>query len=147
MHFLILAVFSLGLSAHATDYFAGTEPSDYPRHTFYVSRLGDDTDGSAWKTAFHTIQQALNAIPDGKGGYRIIIRPDTYAEANLYPAHKGAIGAYNVLEADWDGSLGCDATGWAATASGEGFDPMVTMLSITCVSYLPFVPLKPPARA
>ncbi len=29
-----------------------------------------------------TIQQALDAVPDGRGGHRVIIRPDTYPEAN-----------------------------------------------------------------
>jgi hypothetical protein len=29
------------------------------------------------------------AIPDDKGGHQVIVRPDTYAEANVYPAYKG----------------------------------------------------------
>ncbi len=86
--------------------------------TLYVSKLGDNSDGSSWRRAFHTIQAALNAIPDDKGGYRIIVRPDTYAEANLYPAHKGAKGAYNLLEGDWDGTLGSGATGWVVIDAG-----------------------------
>ncbi len=86
--------------------------------TLHVSKLGDDSNGRSWKTAFHTVQKALDAVPDDQGGHRIILRPDSYAEANLYPAHKGAPGAYNVLEADWDGRLGSGATGWAVIDSG-----------------------------
>ena len=70
-----------------------------------MSKLGDNSDGSSWEKAFHSLQAALSAIPDAGGGHRIIVRPDTYAEANLYPAHKGAPGAYNTLEGDWDGGL------------------------------------------
>ncbi len=86
--------------------------------TFHVSKLGDNSDGSSWQKAFHTIQAALLAIPDEKGDHRIIVRPDTYAEANLYPEHKGALGSYNVLEGDWDGRLGSGATGWVVVDSG-----------------------------
>jgi hypothetical protein len=57
-------------------------------------------------------------VPDDRGGHCILIRPDTYAEANLYPAHPGAPGAYNVLEGDWDGRLGSGATGWVVIDSG-----------------------------
>ncbi|MCZ7637030.1 MAG: hypothetical protein M5U12_13930 [Verrucomicrobia bacterium] len=57
--------------------------------TRYVSKLGDDSDGSSWAKAFQTLQAALNAIPDDRGGHRIIVRPDTYLEANLFPAHRG----------------------------------------------------------
>ena len=66
-----------------------------PQKTLYVSKLGDNSDGRSWATAFGTIQKALLAIPDASGGYRIAVRPDTYVEANLYPAFKGAAGAYN----------------------------------------------------
>jgi len=86
--------------------------------TLYVSKLGDNSDGRSWQRAFHTIQASLDAIPDSKGGHRILIRPDTYAEANLYSARKGAPGAYNVIEGDWDGSLGSGATGWVILDSG-----------------------------
>ena len=79
--------------------------------TVYVSKLGDNTDGSSWQKAFRTIQAALLAVPDDNGGHCIIIRPDTYVEANLYPARKGAMGAYNLLIGDSDGSLGSGATG------------------------------------
>jgi hypothetical protein len=51
------------------------------------------------------------AVPDDRGGHRIVIRPDTYVEANLYPARKGAPGAYNLLIGDRDGSLGSGTTG------------------------------------
>ena len=80
--------------------------------TIYVSKLGDNSDGSSWKKAFTTIQAALQAAPDGEGGHRVLVRPDTYVEANLYPSQKGAKGAYNVLQGDIDGSLGSDAKGW-----------------------------------
>jgi hypothetical protein len=85
--------------------------------TLYVSKQGDHSDGSSWPKAFHTIQAALLAVPDAAGGHRVIIRPDTYAEANLYPAHKGAAGAYNLLLGDFDGRLGSGATGWVVIDS------------------------------
>jgi hypothetical protein len=87
--------------------------------TFYVSKLGDNSDGRSWATAFATIQKALLALPDASGGYRIVIRPDTYVEANLYPAFKGAPGAYNSLEGDFDGSLGSGTSGWVVIDSGD----------------------------
>jgi hypothetical protein len=80
--------------------------------TLYVSKRGDNSSGSSWQKAFHTIQAALLAVPDAQGGHRIIVRPDTYVEANLYPSHKGAPGAYNLLVGDADGRLGSGATGW-----------------------------------
>jgi len=86
--------------------------------TLYVSKQGDNSDGSTWAKAFHTIQAALLAVPDDQGGHRIVIRPDTYVEANLYPSYKGAAGAYNVLAGDYDGSLGSGATGWVVVDSG-----------------------------
>jgi hypothetical protein len=88
---------------------------DYSGHagkTFYVSKLGDNSDGTSWKKAFHTIQAALAAVPDAKGGHRIIVRPDRYVEANLAPAHRGAAGAYNLLTGDSDGKLGSGGKGW-----------------------------------
>ena len=94
------------------------EPTNRQGATFYVSKLGDNSDGTSWQKAFRTIQAALDAVPDDRGGHRVIVRPDTYAEANLYPAHKGAVGAYDVLEGDWDGSRGSGATGWVVIDSG-----------------------------
>ncbi|MCL5097624.1 MAG: alpha-L-fucosidase, partial [Candidatus Omnitrophica bacterium] len=85
--------------------------------TLYVSKLGDNSDGSSWAKAFRTIQAALLAVPDDQGGHRIIIRPDTYVEANLYAVHKGAPGAYNLFWGDYDGSLGSGATGWVVVDS------------------------------
>jgi len=85
----------------------------------YVSKLGDDSDGSSWQKAFHTIQQALLAVPDDKGGHRVIVRPDTYVEANLYPAHKGAAGSYNELVGDSEGHLGSGTRGWVLIDSGD----------------------------
>ena len=87
--------------------------------TFYVSKLGNNTDGSSWNNAFLTIQAALNAIPDDHGSHRIIIRPDTYFEAMLFPTHKGAIGAYNELIGDFDGSLGSGTVGWVIIDSSD----------------------------
>jgi hypothetical protein len=87
--------------------------------TLHVSKLGDNTDGRSWKTAFHTIQKALDAVPDDKGGHQIIVRPDTYVEANLAPAYKGAVAAYNSLIGDFDGSLGSGAKGWTVIDSGD----------------------------
>jgi len=87
--------------------------------TLYVSKLGDDSGGQSWKTAFHTIQKAMDAVPDDKGGHQVIIRPDTYVEANLAPAYKGAAAAYNTLVGDFDGSLGSGATGWSVIDSGD----------------------------
>ncbi len=95
--------------------------------TFYVSRLGDNTDGRSWSSAYRTIQAALGAIPDANGGHRIIIRPDTYLEGNLHPAHAGAPGAYNVLDVDWDGSLGSGASGYAVV---DASDPERGMQSV-----------------
>ena len=46
------------------------------------------------------------------------MRPDTYAEANLYPAFSGAQNAYNEFIGDWDGSFGSGATGWVIVDSG-----------------------------
>jgi len=87
--------------------------------TLFVSKLGDDSDGSSWAKAFRTIQAALAAVPDDKGGHRVLVRPDTYAEANLYPAFKGAAGSYNLLLGDVDGALGSGATGWVVIDSSD----------------------------
>ncbi len=86
---------------------------------FFVSKLGDNSDGSSWTKAFRTIQAALNAIPDDRGGYRIVVRPDTYIEANLFPAHKGADGAYNELIGDSEGALGSGTRGWVVIDAGD----------------------------
>jgi hypothetical protein len=86
--------------------------------TLHVSKLGDNSDGRSWSKAFHTIQAALQAVPDDRGGHRVLVRPGTYAEANLWPAHKGAPGAYNILEGDWDGRLGSGTNGWVVLDSG-----------------------------
>ena len=87
--------------------------------TLYVSKLGDNSDGSSWAKAFHTIQAALSAVPDDKGGHRIIVRPDRYMEQNLHAIHEGAKGSYNLLQADFDGSLGSGATGYAVFDAGD----------------------------
>lgn len=87
--------------------------------TFYVSKLGDNTDGTSWAKAFRTIQAALDAIPDDRGDHRIVVRPDTYMEANLFPAHRGAAGAYNEMIGDFDGQLGSGTSGWVVIDSGD----------------------------
>lgn len=87
--------------------------------TFYVSKLGNDSDGRSWTTAFRSIQKALSAVPDSRGGHQVIVRPDTYIEANLAPAHSGAPGAYNTLIGDVDGRLGSGAKGWCVIDSGD----------------------------
>ena len=50
---------------------------------FYVSKLGNDTDGLSWGSAFHSIQKALLAIPDDNGGHRIIVRPDVVSDDKM----------------------------------------------------------------
>ncbi len=90
-----------------------------PAVTLHVSPLGSDADGVSWATAFRTLQKALDAIPDDRGGHRVVVRPGTYAEANLSPSHKGAAGAYNQLVGDFDGKLGSGATGWVVIDSGD----------------------------
>lgn len=89
-----------------------------PGETFYVSKLGNDGDGRSWATGFRSIQRALDAVPQG-GGHRVVIRPDTYVEANLSPATMGAAGGYNELVGDFDGRLGSGATGWVVVDSGD----------------------------
>ena len=68
--------------------------------TLHVSKLGNNSDGLSWATAFTTIQAALNAIPDNQGGHRVLVRPDTYMEANLSVPYPGAASAYNHLIGD-----------------------------------------------
>lgn len=87
--------------------------------TIYVSKLGDNTNGSSWQKAFRSIQAALSAVPDEKGGHIIIVRPDTYVEANLFTAFKGAQGAYNLLLGDVDGQLGSGSTGRIIIDAGD----------------------------
>ncbi|MFB3787735.1 MAG: family 43 glycosylhydrolase [bacterium] len=87
--------------------------------TIHVSKLGDGSDGTSWAKAFPTIQAALDAVPDGRGGHRIIIRPDTYMEANLTPPYKGAKGNYNQLTVDFDGKMGSGSTGYAVLDCGD----------------------------
>ena len=87
--------------------------------TLYVSKSGNNTDGTSWKKGYHSIQAALSAIPDSLGGHRIIVRPDTYVEANLSTPFKGAKGAYNLLIGDSDGRLGSGATGRIIIDTGD----------------------------
>lgn len=92
---------------------AATEYSGRRGRTIYVSKVGDNSDGSSWQKAFHTIQAALSAVPDDQGGHRVIVRPDRYLEQNVHTTHRGAAGSYNLLQVDFDGSLGSGATGYA----------------------------------
>jgi len=98
---------------------SANDEADRKPVTLYVSKLSDGSDGSTWAKAFHTIQAALDAVGDEYGGHRIIVRPDTYVEANLAPAHKGGPGAYNELIGDFDGHLGSEASGWVVIDSGD----------------------------
>ncbi|MBI2422371.1 MAG: alpha-L-fucosidase [Candidatus Hydrogenedentes bacterium] len=93
-----------------------TEPAGT---TLYVSKLGNHTDGLSWSTAYNTIQAALEAVPDARGGHRIIVRPDTYMENMLTPRHKGAQGRYNELIGDVDGKYGSGTTGWSVLDCGD----------------------------
>ena len=117
---LVMACFSLASPAHASSW--DPTAQDYSGRvgtTLYVSKRGDNTDGRSWRTAFRTIQAALDAVPDDKGGHRVIVAPDTYVEANLAPSRKGAAGAYNALICDFDGRLGSGAKGWGVVDSGD----------------------------
>ena len=87
--------------------------------TLHVSKRGDNSDGSSWEKAFHSIQAALNAVPDQQGGHRVIVRPDHYLEPNLEVPHPGAAGSYNQLIGDIDGKLGSGATGWVIIDAGD----------------------------
>jgi hypothetical protein len=117
---LLLAFLVGSLSTRAVAAAGQAAPIEGKRNgvTLYVSKLGDNSDGRSWARSFHSIQAALSAVPDAQGGHRVIVRPDTYAEANLYPSHAGAPGAYNTLEGDWDGRHGSGATGWVVVDSG-----------------------------
>ena len=85
----------------------------------YVSKLGDDSDGLSWATAYRTVQRALSAVPDAAGGHTVAVRPDTYMEDNLFAGHPGAAGAPNVLVGDTDGRLGSGASGWVVIDAGD----------------------------
>lgn len=85
----VLAIFLLpwkGFSAETQN--SGVESPAI--QTLYVSKLGDNSDGGTWDTAYHTIQSALSSVPNDQGGHEIVVRPDTYVEANLAPKHKSA---------------------------------------------------------
>ncbi len=87
--------------------------------TIFVSKLGNNSDGSSWKNGYNTIQRALSSIPDDKGGHIINVRPDTYVEANLYTSFKGAKESYNLIIGDTDGRLGSGAKGRIIIDSGD----------------------------
>ena len=98
---------------------ASSEYSGRKGVTLYVSKLGDNSTGRSWETGFRTVQAALDAIPDADGGHRVVVRPDTYMEANLFVQHPGAAGAYNLLVGDVDGRLGSGTTGQVVLDSGD----------------------------
>ncbi len=112
LFYILLAVYIFSSLVRSEDSIANSP-------VFYVSKLGDNSDGSSWAKAFNTIQAALNIIPDNQGGYKIIIRPDTYFEAMLYPKHSGAKGFYNQLVGDVDGCFGSGTTGRVIIDSGD----------------------------
>jgi hypothetical protein len=58
-------------------------------------------------------------VPDAQGGHTVVVRPDRYVEANLFPAHRGAAGAYNALVCDFDGRLGSGASGWVVIDASD----------------------------
>lgn len=112
------------LSTRLTSASVSVDPSspDYGGRkgtTIYVSKSGNNSDGKSWKKAYQTIQAALSAIPDDKGGHTIIVRPDTYVEANLFTAFKGAKGSYNLIVGDIDGRLGSGAAGRIIIDAGD----------------------------
>lgn len=116
-----LALFALIAGSASAAPWDPTTP-DYTGHkgrAIYVSKLGDNSDGSSWEKGFHSIQAALDAVPDAEGGHTVFIRPDTYVEANLAPSFKGAAGAYNAIIGDRDGKLGSGTTGWVLIDSGD----------------------------
>ena len=91
------------MSRHTTTYLAAAlftlscVISATPRHlgaaerqgvTIYVSKQGDNTDGSSWQKAFHTIQRALDAVPDNRGGHKIVVRP--VVRSNIFSAPPGS---------------------------------------------------------
>jgi hypothetical protein len=116
LSFLVVALCACLVLGHRSQ---AAESHPLPTRTRYVSKLGDASDGTSWSKAFRTIQAALNAIGDNDGGWRIVVRPDTYMEANLFPARRGAAGAYNELVGDWDGTFGSGATGWVILDSSD----------------------------
>ena len=116
----LLAIVLCTSTAKANELVPGDE--DYQGHqgcTLYVSKLGDNSDGKTWKTAFHKIQSALSSIPDQQGGHRIIVRPDHYMEPNLETNQQGAKGSYNLLIGDIDGKLGSGSSGWVVIDAGD----------------------------
>jgi len=118
---LILLVIMQNASAFSSSEVDPSAPGYKGRKgsTMFVSKSGDNSDGSSWERAFNSIQAALSAIPDDKGGHLIIIRPDTYVEANLSTAYKGAKGYYNLLIGDSDGRFGSGITGQIIIDAGD----------------------------
>ncbi len=119
---ILLILLSLpNLSANSSTTVDPSSPDYKGRRgkSIYVSKRGNNSDGSSWGKAFHTIQAALLSVPDEKGGHTIIVCPGTYVEANLYTSYKGEKGAYNVLIGDTDGKLGSGSKGRIIIDSGD----------------------------
>ena len=118
---LLILLFLTNLSVFASITIDPSAPGYKGRRgaTMYVSKSGNNSDGSSWKKAYNSIQAALSAIPDDKGGHIIIVRPDTYVEANLSTAYKGSKGSYNLLVGDSDGRLGSGASGRIIIDAGD----------------------------
>jgi hypothetical protein len=119
--FLMILLVLLNISAFGSASVDPSAPGYKGRKgtTIYVSKTGNNSDGSSWGKAYHSIQAALSAVPDNKGGHIVIVRPDTYIEANLFTAFKGADGSYNLIVGDSYGSFGSDTTGRIIIDSGD----------------------------
>ena len=58
----LLAICVAGAILGPCAYAANNAATPASGKTFYVSKLGDDSDGASWATAFQTIQKALLAV-------------------------------------------------------------------------------------
>jgi len=76
----------------------------------YVSRLGEQPTAELEDSFRGPFQPALDAIPDTRRAPGYILPTPTRRQ--LDSKHKGAAGAYNMIEGDWDGSLDSGASGW-----------------------------------
>ena len=116
---MLTAFLSVAPGSQAAQEAAPAGASTHWGRTIFVSKLGDNSDGSSWAKAFTTIQAGLSAVQDERGNHRVIVRPDTYMEANLYPAYRGAPGAYNQLVGNRNSALGSGTRGWVVIDSGD----------------------------
>ena len=89
----------------------------------------------AGRGRFIRVQDGLDAVPDDRGGHRVIVRPDHYWEPNLSVPFKGAAGSYNLLIGDIEGSLGSGAQGWVVLRRGRsrtGFQKLGLVGQYSC---------------